>query len=219
MNKKLTGRLRLSLKLLDIKKQDVVLDIGSKGGWLEERVIGKCKSITGIDIDVPSVQKNKEKFGASNFLVVDITKGLPFKDDTFDKIAFFEVLEHIPSTKELFVLSEIHRVLKKEGLLVMSVPNNTFFTKYTDPAFWYLNHRHYDSNYLLTLLKKTGFYNFFVAFGGRFTESFLIPFFNIFWFFKMRIPFENYLKSVIDRDYSNFNGWYTIFIKCKKKGV
>lgn len=47
-------------------------------------------------------------------------KSLPFDDDAFDSVVSFEVFEHIPNTK--CILQEIHRVLKPNGRLLMSVP-------------------------------------------------------------------------------------------------
>ncbi len=46
---------------------------------------------------------------------------LPFADRTFDVILCNQVLEHIPD--DLLVLNELHRVLKRDGLLILGVPN------------------------------------------------------------------------------------------------
>lgn len=51
----------------------------------------------------------------------DIQKGLPFKSDFFDLVIATEILEHVFDTDAL--LSEIRRVLKKDGILIMNVPN------------------------------------------------------------------------------------------------
>ncbi|MBH45300.1 MAG: SAM-dependent methyltransferase [Flavobacteriaceae bacterium] len=45
---------------------------------------------------------------------------LPFKDKTYDLILCNHVLEHIPD--DLKAMSELHRVLKKEGTLIAQVP-------------------------------------------------------------------------------------------------
>ena len=45
---------------------------------------------------------------------------LPFKDDSVDLIFSYHTLEHIPNY--IFVLSEIHRVLKNGGLFLVGVP-------------------------------------------------------------------------------------------------
>jgi predicted SAM-dependent methyltransferase len=57
-------------------------------------------------------------------VLCDITKGLPFKDDYFDEIDAFFVLNLIGGSKDfLFTMNEIWRVLKKDGQLIILVPN------------------------------------------------------------------------------------------------
>lgn len=46
----------------------------------------------------------------------------PFADDSFDVVLFCEVIEHL-SENPVFALSEIHRVLRPGGRLVLSTPN------------------------------------------------------------------------------------------------
>lgn len=49
-------------------------------------------------------------------------KDLPFEDCSFDLVMFCEVLEHIIDHPK-HVFSEIHRILKSNGLMIMSTPN------------------------------------------------------------------------------------------------
>ena len=46
---------------------------------------------------------------------------LPFKENIFRKVVLYEVLEHLNDASE--VLTEINRVLRKNGILEFSVPN------------------------------------------------------------------------------------------------
>ncbi|MBU4185277.1 MAG: class I SAM-dependent methyltransferase, partial [Proteobacteria bacterium] len=50
---------------------------------------------------------------------------LPFQEQLFDVIICNHVLEHIPEFME--ALGELHRVLKKDGLLLLGVPNEGCF--------------------------------------------------------------------------------------------
>ena len=50
----------------------------------------------------------------------DLSKPLPFKDETFDSIILSDVLEHIPNPAQL--LNEIYRCLKSRGVLLLNVP-------------------------------------------------------------------------------------------------
>lgn len=53
-------------------------------------------------------------------IVRDIEKGLPFDNRKFDKIEAHHVLEHINDL--VFVMNELHRVLKTKGILDIIVP-------------------------------------------------------------------------------------------------
>ena len=86
----------------------------------------------GIDLlDVPGVD-----------LVHDITEGLPFPDNTFDRISAVDILEHVPmGTPNIKIMEEIYRVLKPEGEFYFSVPstdgNNVgAFQDPTHISFW-----------------------------------------------------------------------------------
>jgi len=50
------------------------------------------------------------------------TEKFPFPNDSFDLIIFTEILEHLVKTP-VIALREIHRVLKKNGHLIISTPN------------------------------------------------------------------------------------------------
>jgi ubiquinone/menaquinone biosynthesis C-methylase UbiE len=50
---------------------------------------------------------------------------LPFEDDVFDCIFFLEVIEHLTEPEK--ALTEMHRILKPQGRMVMIFPNDTMF--------------------------------------------------------------------------------------------
>jgi len=50
----------------------------------------------------------------------DITKKLPFKNNSFDTIILSDVLEHIPNPND--VMKEVHRILKPNGIVLMNAP-------------------------------------------------------------------------------------------------
>ena len=62
----------------------------------------------------------------ATFFVGDITK-IPFKEKTFDKIIFSDVLEHMVNDK--IALKEVVRILKPGGTLILSVPCKNILTK------------------------------------------------------------------------------------------
>ncbi len=57
-------------------------------------------------------------------VVRDIKRGLPFDSEKFDEVEAFHILEHIESNADfLFVMNEIHRVLKSGGIFRLTVPH------------------------------------------------------------------------------------------------
>ena len=62
---------------------------------------------------------------------------LPYEDDHFDYIYFCAVLEHLYDAN--FILTEIYRVLKKGGILIIITPNFRYCYKefYNDPTHFH----------------------------------------------------------------------------------
>ncbi|MCW4008652.1 MAG: class I SAM-dependent methyltransferase [Candidatus Bathyarchaeota archaeon] len=87
----------------------LILDVGSG--------TDECDIARGdVCIDLCRRPKNKPK----NFIRAD-AHFLPFKPEIFDKICFYEVIEHVESP--LLCLKEVKRVLKRKGILELSTPN------------------------------------------------------------------------------------------------
>ena len=72
-------------------------------------------------------------------VVRDARKGLPFDSEKFDRVDACHFLEHLaPGEELLFVISEIHRVLKPGGSLVAIVPHVSSEGAFrpTHKSFW-----------------------------------------------------------------------------------
>lgn len=143
------------LKAIALKCKGKVLDIGCRKGFIQ-KYLPKSTEYYGVDfIDYSKYVKN--------FTKIDVTKHkLPFKSESFDTIILGEVLEHV--INEGLVLKECRRVLKKDGVLIVSVPNyhiNQCFTQIMH--FDIKNHpvsehiRSYWECELLNLMKLMGF--------------------------------------------------------------
>ena len=75
-------------------------------------------------------------------VIADIEQGLSYQDNSVDEIRAFDVLEHIHPDKVIFVLSEIHRVLKSTGFLYFFIPSTDGRGWAQDPfhrSFWNIN--------------------------------------------------------------------------------
>jgi SAM-dependent methyltransferase len=109
-------RFRKATKLARVRAGSSVLDIGSRNGDLRRYLPADAK-YQGIDI--------APEFAAPHVLVHDISGGIPFPDSSFDYVFIIEVLEHVPNPYD--TLGEIRRVLKPDGVLILSVPNPYHF--------------------------------------------------------------------------------------------
>ena len=69
----------------------------------------------------------------------DITEGLPFPDHSADEIRAFDFLEHLPLGKQIFVITEIWRVLIPGGVFEHFTPSTDGRGAFMDPthmSFW-----------------------------------------------------------------------------------
>lgn len=56
-------------------------------------------------------------------VVCDATKPWPWADNTFDWVFTQDFLEHLPSESKVFVINEMWRVLRPNGIMEHRVPN------------------------------------------------------------------------------------------------
>jgi len=104
-----------------VERGDEILDIGCGNGRLLELLKGKIIGYVGVDSSEELIKIAKRRYPAKKFLVADALN-LPFPNNYFDKVFLIAVLHNIPS-KELRskALEEARRVLKPEGLLILTV--------------------------------------------------------------------------------------------------
>lgn len=112
----------LVYNLLDYNK--VILDVGCANGYYTKLYAKKCKRIIGIDSNHELIKRAKEENPKIEFIEADAEK-IPFEDEEFDIIIMSDVLEHVKS--EELALNEVYRVLKKNGKLIITVPNRGLF--------------------------------------------------------------------------------------------
>lgn len=104
-----------------VKEKDKVLDEGCGNGRLIEVIKDLKVDYTGIDFSERLLELARKRYPNFKFVKGSILD-LPFPDNYFDVVFSIAVLHHIPS-KELRekAVSEIKRVLKPEGKLILSV--------------------------------------------------------------------------------------------------
>lgn len=97
----------------------IILDAGCDTGYLSSQFLSKHKVI-GIDRNRDSIESCRKNYPEGQYEVADLF-ALPFKDNFFDVIILNMVIEHLIELDR--VLSEFHRILKKESVMLITTPN------------------------------------------------------------------------------------------------
>lgn len=102
-----------------IKRGDRILDLccgtGTLTVLLAELFYDDC-SILGVDLSQGQIAQAQKKdiYPNLKFIVMD-ANNLQFNNESFDKIIISAALHEMDKNQRLNVLSEVHRVLKKDG--------------------------------------------------------------------------------------------------------
>lgn len=96
-----------------------LLDVGCGPGFFLAYA-EKHYDAHGIDISEYAIRKAKQRTQTAKLSVED-AMNLDYRNDYFDIVTCFDVLEHLPDPR--LALQEFYRVLKKGGILIIRVPN------------------------------------------------------------------------------------------------
>jgi SAM-dependent methyltransferase len=103
---------QIALELIPPGEGGSALDVGARAGVQTEWLTQRGYRVTSVDVE--------PQFEAC--LKVDANERLPFADKSFDLVWCSEVIEHLRDPA--FALSELRRVAKPGGLLVLTTPNS-----------------------------------------------------------------------------------------------
>jgi ubiquinone/menaquinone biosynthesis C-methylase UbiE len=104
----------------------IVLDIASGEGYGSNLIADVATSVVGVDISVEAVEHAQKKYQRKNLQFKEgNTSKIPMESNSTDVVVSFETIEHI-NEQELF-LSEIKRVLKENGTLILSTPDKDIY--------------------------------------------------------------------------------------------
>ena len=176
--------------LQEFQKSDSVLDVGCGDGRITSFIAQRVKDVRGIDnqeypLKMARLIFDELKIDNVKFSTGDI-RNLNFKNEYFDKVCCFDVIEHIPLSDVQKAIFEMQRVLKKGGALYLTTPNDRelagriFGHKLIDKHYYeyniselkrmlkpFFNNLHIYGFYL-PLLPKVGMYPYIFPFKGVF---------------------------------------------------
>lgn len=104
---------------------DAILDAGCGSGLLADRLAAYLQTrVLGIDANAAAIEFAQQKFLRPN---LEFRRGfldeLELANESIDKIAFLEVIEHLHVEQARTVLSAFRRLLRRGGRLVITTPN------------------------------------------------------------------------------------------------
>ncbi|MCJ7638252.1 MAG: class I SAM-dependent methyltransferase [Nitrososphaeraceae archaeon] len=175
------NRIISTFELIPDKKNGKLLEIGANPYFLTI-LIKKYKKYNcflinyfGENCSISSQTIENIKYGENhifNFQNINIEKvPLPFPEKYFDVVIYGEVIEHL-TENPIFSLYNIHKVLRDDGILIISTPNvfryqnikkflidkkNSIYDPYSIYGIYGRHNREYSMYEIQDILEKTGF--------------------------------------------------------------
>lgn len=137
-----------------IVKNARVLDIGIGTGRCSSLLANQGAEIHGIDISDKMIEKAKLRLEKSliDFQIKNVQEGIPHPANYFDIVLCIRALKYMPRWK--FVIKEINRTLKSNGLLILELSNRFSIASLgTKDANYFL----FDIKEVIGFLKDEGF--------------------------------------------------------------
>ena len=136
-----------------ISRNSFVLEVGTGEGYGTKLLSEHFEKIVGLDVDEQTIVRARKKYGSGNcvFTLYDGIR-IPFEDNMFDAVISFQVIEHIQDEKNY--VSEIYRILKTNGIFILTTPNRNLRLKPGQRPWNRFHVREYDPNELELVLKS-----------------------------------------------------------------
>ncbi len=104
-----------------------VLDVASGEGYGTRLLAERARYVLGVDIAEEAVEHARRAYAQSGLLefVLGDCTALPMAAASVEVVVSFETIEHVHNPGQ--VLNEFRRVLRSDGLLVISTPNRAHY--------------------------------------------------------------------------------------------
>ena len=136
-----------------LPKNSLVLEVGCGEGYGSNLLSQYVEKVVGLDIDDKTIKHASNKYSSENciFKTYNGIK-IPYKDNTFDAVVSFQVIEHIQDDENY--VSEILRVLKQASPFILTTPNREYRLEPGQRPWNRFHVREYSSHSLKELLDK-----------------------------------------------------------------
>jgi 2-polyprenyl-3-methyl-5-hydroxy-6-metoxy-1,4-benzoquinol methylase len=119
------SRLRVQhiIKSIPDIKGKKILDVGCEAGYVSISLAKMGADVVSFDVCLDALKAfRKKNSGESGYKIFQaLAQDVSLKSEIFDVVVCTEVIEHTPYPE--MVLSEINRVLKNNGILIITIPN------------------------------------------------------------------------------------------------
>lgn len=114
--------------VLPVISNQTVLDIACGSGYGTQIMALSAAKVYGVDNSQAAIEYAKNNFAGRNIdYLVGNCENIPLRDASVDIIVSFETIEHLENPA--IFLKEIKRVLKPNGKLIISTPNDKVYPK------------------------------------------------------------------------------------------
>jgi ubiquinone/menaquinone biosynthesis C-methylase UbiE len=115
--------LKVLKTILKFKKSGTLLEMGPGYGDFIKKASKHFKS-TGVDITKQNIDYLNDTIKNVEFICIKPSSLLPIPDNSFDIFVASEVFEHLSDQDLRKYTKEARRVIKKDGIIVITVPAN-----------------------------------------------------------------------------------------------
>jgi SAM-dependent methyltransferase len=127
-----------------------LLDVGCGAGNMIHH-LSHYGQVKGLEIDARPVKIARERgYDVQQF---DVTRPMPFPDNTFDAVTALDVIEH--NEDDMAILADSYRVIKPAGHMIITVPAFMWLWTHNDDLNAHV--RRYTAAELRDKLQRTGF--------------------------------------------------------------
>lgn len=113
----------------DMVKNKVVIDAACGEGYGSSILAEVAEKVYGFDISKEAIDNAKSRYEKDNlFFINSCIEDLKLEGNSVDVVVSFETIEHVDEEVQKKFISEIKRVLKEDGILIISTPDKHIYS-------------------------------------------------------------------------------------------